>query len=71
MLNIKGVPLHIGELSIRDAAVRFNQEGLTLPKSIEIMLTKEPPEEDDLDGTEGILSEEDLDRRYEEAMAST
>ncbi len=58
-----------GDMSLRDAAVKFNQEGLAIPKSIEIMLSKEPPEEEP-EEINSILDEEELERRYEEAMSA-
>ena len=41
------------EITVREAALRYNQEGLALPKALEIMLKKEPPEETSVDESVG------------------
>lgn len=55
-----------GETSVREAALRYNQEGLAIPKAVEIMLAKEPPEEPE-DDEYTMPSEEELEERGRKA----
>jgi len=60
-----------GEITVREAALRYNKEGLPLPKAVEIMLAKEPPEEPGEDDSKGAISEIELDRLYEERLVAS
>ena len=60
------VDLISGEITVREAALRYNQEGIPIPESVKIMLSKEPPEEAEIDETVGIITEDELDRIYAE-----
>ena len=65
---LKGVAT--GEMSVREAALRYNQEGFALPKAVEIMLSKEPPAEPE-EETGHFPTDEELEARYQKAMAAT
>ncbi len=64
------VDLISGEITVREAALRYNQEGVPIPKAVEIMLSKESPEEAAVDETV-VITEEELEARYQAVMAET
>ena len=59
-----------GTENIRSVSLEFAKAGLPLPEPLSILLAKEPPDEEE-DLTQGVTSEEELDRIYEENMAKT
>ena len=56
-----------GTQDVKTIALEFAKAGIPLPEPIKILLSKEPPEEDDTDDTAGILSEEELEERGRKA----
>lgn len=59
-----------GTGDIKTVSLEFAKAGIPLPEPLKILLAKEPPEEEE-DVTQGVTSEEELDRLYEENMAKT
>jgi len=58
-----------GTLTVREAAYKFNILGLPIPEALKIELSKQEPEKPVPDIPE-TLDEEELERRYQEALAN-
>lgn len=59
-----------GELSVLEAAIEFEMNGLPLPETIRIQLQKEQPEpEDPTKGQYSAISDEEMEERYQKRLA--